>query len=405
MHLIALHCYYGLRSNYGHVARAWSVLIIALLSLTMIMASPAIASANYSAAVIDANSGQILITRQANKRRPPASLTKMMTALVAYDQLTLKEIVTVGNYKPQPDEQQLGLLEGEQILGNDLLKAALISSANDAAVALSDANGDRGQFLEEMNSRAKKIGLSNTHFKHPAGMDTAGQYTSALDMAFLGQQLMLNPDLANMVSMKDAWLLSSTKPHYITSTNHLLGGPTNGIKTGYTDQANFSVVSSTQQGKRHVITAVLGAPNSEKRFALASSLASRGLALIKPRQISSEGETLATIPVLYNNSVELHLKQSIVIWTASNAPVRGMLVNLPEKLEGPLSKGTRVGKVEFMMSGKKIAESPLFLANSISAPSAWQSIFFKMPLLPLLIILLISTIFYHNRRQKTNKKY
>lgn len=364
--------------------------LLALVCVAVFAAALAPAArADYRAVVLDGHSGEVLISKGAKKEHAPASLTKMMTALVAAEQSRRGELITVGNYRPRLDEQQLGLRRGEKITRDDLLKAALINSSNDAAVALADGSGSRARFLRRMNEKAKELGLSDSHFIHPAGMDRPGQQTTALDMARLGRQLMLDKELAAIVARPDAWLMSGRERRYITATNRLLGGPVDGIKTGYTNKAGFSIVTSSHKGKRWVVAAVLGADSSEERFAAADSLMERGLNKIKRRSLGRRGQFVATIAVAYNRPAQIKLARSASVWTASKAPVRERLVGLPESFEGPMAAGTRVGTIEYYLGREKRGQSPLVLANSLTEPSFLQKLLADLPLLPLAVVILL----------------
>lgn len=377
-------------------------LIFSLIALPLFLLLAVSADANYRFAVIDANSGQVLISRGAKERRAPASLTKMMTTLVASDQLGPSQSVTVGGYRPRPDEQQLGLRRGEQMNSNDLIKAALVNSANDAAVALADHGGNRSRFLSQMNQKAQKLGLVNTHFKHPAGMDTPGQYSSAIDMARLGQALMHNRRLARIVSQPEVWLNSGREPRHLLATNQLLGGPIDGIKTGYTNNAGFSIVTSGHRGRRWVIASVLGASSSEERFAAADHLISRGLDMIQKRTIARRGAIVASMPVAYNSPAQIKLAKSVSIWTASKEPVRQRLIGLPNQIQGPMAAGSQVGRVEYYLGNKKQGQSPLILANALDKPSFIKKLLSDVPLLPLAIVILVAgSVFFFLERSAT----
>lgn len=363
-------------------------LIIALLLTGL--AFPLSASASYRAVVIDGNSGDILIDKQSEKRHAPASLTKMMTALVAEDHFTSRQQIKVGSYRPRADEQQLGLRQGQRIAVSQLLRASLVNSANDAAVALADGSGNRSRFVKAMNRKAMEVGMKNTRFIHPAGMDQPGQYTSARDMARLGRVLMLNPELSRIVGKSSTYF----RGRQLLTTNKLLGGSVDGIKTGYTNRAKFSIVTSKHQGKRWVIAAVLGAKSSEERFLAADRLMDLGLAKINYRRIARRGQFVATMPVAYNNPAQIKLARSVSVWTASKEPLRQRLVGLPHNLQGPMAAGTRVGKVEYYLGKEKRGQSPLVLANSLSKPSFVERLLTDMPLLPLAIVMLLAGLVY-----------
>ena len=352
---------------------------ISLLSLCLL---PAVAEAGYKVSVIDGNSGEVLFSKNQHQRAAPASLTKMINALVAVEEIPQSGKVTVGNYRPSFDEQQLGLVAGEKISRDDLLRAALINSDNDAAVALADAGGQRSRYVGLMNKKAQELGLTDTHFVHPAGMDERGQKTTAKDMAFLGRALLEVPLLKKIVAQKEAWLMSGARSRHILTTNHLLGNFTDGIKTGYTDQAGWSVVVSRRRDHRFVIASVLGAESPGQRWALASRMLDRGMVKIKKQKLVRKNQIIADLPNPGGQPGQVRASGGLTVWSSRKQSPG--LISLPDNIIGPAPAGKTVGYLTFD-SNKKV---PLYLAQAVAAPTLLQ----KLPLLPLLIILMTASL-------------
>ncbi len=216
-----------------------------------------------SAIVIDLTTGQILYSHDANARRPMASITKIMTAILALETLPLDREVTVSARAAKVGEQSLGLKAGDHLTVEQLLYGALVHSGNDAAFALAEAaGGSMEAFVGEMNEKARELGLSNTHYINPDGLDARGHYSSARDLAMLARYAMQNAEFRKIVGTVNysITLPGQSNPIAFRNVNKLLGTVAwvTGIKTGSTDDAGFCLVASgTSQGKS-VISVVLG---------------------------------------------------------------------------------------------------------------------------------------------------
>jgi D-alanyl-D-alanine carboxypeptidase len=209
-----------------------------------------------AAVIYDVDAGQFLLERNAHQRRPPASLTKIATALVALRRLNLSQTVTVGD-EVQVEGMRIGLVPGDTLTVEALLYGTLLNSGNDAAAALAvAAAGSQERFVEEMNALAAELGLQDTHFVNPHGLDSAGHYSSAYDLALLANAALANPTFAAIVAAPakelDGWQFHTT--------NQLLGAypGVDGVKTGTTDDAGECLVASATRHGHRVLTVVLG---------------------------------------------------------------------------------------------------------------------------------------------------
>ncbi len=213
--------------------------------------------------VYDADSGAVLDGANIHERRAMASVTKIMTALVVRDQLDLDEQVRVSLLAADVGESEIGLVAGERWQVEDLLYGIMVRSGNDAAMALAEtAGGSVSGFADLMNAKAAEMGLEDSHFTNPHGLDNADHYTSAYDLAVMGAEYMRDPTLARMSRTRQVMFKAapSGAPRTFTNTNHLLGvyPGTAGIKTGYTGRAGLVLVSALQMPSRTVITVVMG---------------------------------------------------------------------------------------------------------------------------------------------------
>lgn len=215
---------------------------------------------------MDIDSEVVLLAKNENVSMLPASTVKMMTALVAEETYASDLPLEVKN--PMVIGQKMGLKTGEKIVVNNLLDGLLIYSANDAAEVLAqNYSAGRGAFVELMNKKATDLGLINTRFTNPSGVDENGQYTTAHDIAYLGLSLIKNSTISNIVSTKQKTVASADGliQHRLVSTNKLLGEVPGvlGIKTGWTEYARENLVTYVTRDNHRIIIAVLG---SSDRF-------------------------------------------------------------------------------------------------------------------------------------------
>ncbi|HEY7453327.1 MAG TPA: serine hydrolase, partial [Thermoleophilaceae bacterium] len=190
-----------------------------------------------AAIVVDAVDGTVLFAKRPDERRSIASTTKLMTALLALEQAAPDQVFTAPRYDAMPAESRINLREGERMTVEDLLEALLLESANDAAVALAEnISGSREAFVEEMNERAAELGLDDTSYANPIGLDEAGNYSTARDLATLATRLLRNRRFARIVDMPEADLETGSHPRVVANRNDLVERYpwVDGVKTGFT---------------------------------------------------------------------------------------------------------------------------------------------------------------------------
>ena len=242
-----------------------------------------------SAVLMDANSGVVLYERSPDAARPPASVTKILTALVILEHGQLADTVTVGSAAARTAGYRLGLRAGQRISLGDLLAAILIRSANDASVAAAEhVGGSLGGFVALMNEKAADIGMANSRFTNPHGLDEPFHYTTARDMATLTRVALDNPTFAEVVRTRQA-RVTIWKPgrqrlvpqaRIVQSHNRLLGQleGADGVKTGYTDSAGRCLVASASRGSSRMIAVLL---NDPRRWTDAAMLLEYGFGSIR----------------------------------------------------------------------------------------------------------------------------
>lgn len=219
-----------------------------------------------SSIAIDLDTGKILYEKNAHERRAIASITKLMTLLIILEENDLSEVVTVSNNAAGVEGSTMFLRSGEQILLENLVYGAIIHSANDSAYAMAEHNaGSIKAFVEKMNTKALELGLVNTHFANPAGLDNPQNYSSAYDVAKLGKYVYEDEFIKKAASIKELKVnsISGNYTHQLTSTNDLLDSYLNikGLKTGKTDIAGLCLISVAENNSQdEIITVVLGSP-------------------------------------------------------------------------------------------------------------------------------------------------
>ncbi len=264
------------------------------------------ASANtkYASIVIDADTGQVLRQRSADKKLYPASLTKMMTLYMAFDAIeqgrfTLDSSLAVSRTASNEPASKLGLRRGSTITMRDALQACATKSANDAATVLAEAlGGSKEQFAKMMTRKARELGMRQTTFKNPHGLTARGQKSTARDMAILGRRLF--SDFPEHYSMFERKRFKFGGRNY-RATNKLLGKyrGADGIKTGYTRASGYNLVASAERDGRRVIGVVFGGKSGASRNRHMRKILDEGFAKLpkQPALLIARSETLAVTPV------------------------------------------------------------------------------------------------------------
>jgi D-alanyl-D-alanine carboxypeptidase (penicillin-binding protein 5/6) len=307
-----------------------------------------------------------------SRRLPIASTTKLMTAYVALKSLPLRRRVPMAPYAAIPGESLLGVPAGARISVRDLLYGLILSSGNDAAHTLAVASaGSEPRFVRRMNLRASALGLIDTHYANPIGLDEAGNYSSARDLVALGRKLLRNAVFRRIADSTDAVLNSVRPPREIFTRNTLLlRAPwATGIKTGHTLGAGYVLVGSGRQKGVELVSAVLGAPSEVSRDLETLELLSYGFSLydrrrpVRPGQVLARAEIEAgdgTLPLLAGRGVAVGVRRG------QSVEVR---VRAPDEVEGPIRRGRRLGAALVEVDGRRVALVPLRAARFVAEPT------------------------------------
>lgn len=346
---------------------------------TSVPAAPAIDAEAYI--LIDYNSGKVLAESNADQRRDPASLTKMMTSYVigqaiksgkigANDMVTVGEDAWATGNPIFKGSSLMFLKPGDRVSVSQLTRGINLQSGNDACVAMADyVAGDQANFVNLMNTYVNKLGLQNTHFQTVHGLDAAGQYSSARDMALIGQALIRDVPEEYEIYKEKEFTFNNIRQ---TNRNGLLWDKSlavDGIKTGHTDAAGYNLVASAKDGDMRLISVVMGGKSSKGRDAESKKLLTYGFRFYETVKPLQAGVEFATAPVWFGDDSEIKL--GVVEDLYLTIP-RGRLKDLKAsyeltttEIEAPLKKGQQVGTISFQLDGKTIEQRPLAVLKDV----------------------------------------
>lgn len=330
-------------------------------------ATPSVDARAYE--VVNAATGEVLLTRNARTRLPMASITKLMTVLLALERAKLSDTVVVDPDAVGVTGSGVRLRAGERISVRDLVAAALIQSANDAAVALAAhvGRGDEDAFVALMNRKARQLGLRSTHFERADGLDVAGHVSTAHDVNRLGQVAMREPVIRELALTRSARIAGGRSLH---TWNDLLGRFPGliGVKTGHTSNAGWCQVAAARGSGFTIYATILGSPSRGERNADLAELLAFGLSRYRLAPVISPARTYATAALPYGRD-----PLRLVAVRPARRPVRlsrALMeqVVAPAAVSLPVRKGQRLGEVRVYDRGRLVATSPLVAARSVELP-------------------------------------
>jgi D-alanyl-D-alanine carboxypeptidase (penicillin-binding protein 5/6) len=365
-----------------------------------------------AAIVIEASTGQVAYQRNARERRSIASTTKLMTALVTLERADLDEIVRASNYRPAPIESQIGLRPGERMAVRDLIRGLLLASGNDAAMALAvGVAGNRTEFVRAMNEEARELGLGDTRFANPIGLDQEGNFSTASDLAQLAVALRRNPFARETMDRARITLQTGSRPRSIVNRNTLVRSvaAVNGVKTGHTQGAGYVLVGSASRNGITVVSVVMGEPSEALRNTDTLTLLRHGLASFRRATGLRRDAVLARVKLAHREErVEVLASQSVerVIRRGQRFSVE--VEGVPSEISGPLAQGTRVGTAVVRLGDQVTARVPLVTASAVAEATIGDRIrdATSGPILPLAIVLALvgSLMFMVLRRRAARRR-
>jgi D-alanyl-D-alanine carboxypeptidase (penicillin-binding protein 5/6) len=367
-------------------SRSLRAVLLVLLSLALVSPSAAAAQPARKGpprldarawVLIDARTGVALTGHAAARSLPIASATKLMTAHLALRELPFSRTVRMAPYSAIPGESLLGVPAGTRISVRDLLYSLILRSANDSAHTLADViGGTQSRFVAKMNGAAAALGLADTHYSNPIGLDDPGNYSSARDLATLARRLLANRRFARISDSSSALLGSLRPPLQIETRNTLLllAPWIDGVKTGHTLGAGYVEVGSGRRKGVRLISVVLGAPSESDRDDESLALLDYGFAQYRVRHPVPAGERLASPSIRYSGG-ELPLRPTHPITVGVR---RGQhlqtSVRAPGEVTGPIRRGQRLGKVTVTLDGRASGAAALLASRSISEASEFDKL-------------------------------
>ena len=311
-----------------------------------------------SAILIDASTGQILFEKNSHEKLAPASMTKIMSMLVIVESIEKgiihwDDMVTASSNASGMGGSQILLETGEQMKVEDMFKGVAVASGNDAVVALAEAvAGTTDEFVKMMNDKAKELGLKDTNFKNPHGLDDANHYSSAYDMAMIARELVKHEKVLTFTSIYEDYLRKGTsKEFWLVNTNKLVRfyNGVDGLKTGYTTEAGYCLTATAKKNDMRLISVVMGEESNGLRTSETSSLLDYGFAQYKSTELVKQGDVVTEVQIekAKNQNVSIITKDNASILSKKTEKMGDITYETKlDKIKAPVKKGDKVGTLK-----------------------------------------------------------
>lgn len=360
-----------------------SILLISLLiSLTIkpVMAQPQIDINSSSAILIDAGTGTVLFEKNSNEKMEPASITKIMTMIIASEALEsgkvkLTDVIKVSERAWQTGGSQVFLAPGEEQTLETLLKCIVIASANDASMAVAEYIGGSVEgFVKLMNDKAKQLGMNNTNFANPHGLSSPEHYTTAHDIALMSRELVKYPIFFKWSTIWVDYLEHTDKKRDATmlaNTNKLLGKyeGMDGLKTGFHEKAGHCFAGTAKRGDFRLISVVLKSEDSSQRFDDTAKLLDYGFGHYSSIRVVEKGMIQKNIPVEKGHIKDVNAiipeDVSLLVEKGKEEGI-STKIDVPDKLIAPLKKNQVVGTLTVEQNGKAVKQVNIVIAEDVA---------------------------------------
>ena len=334
-----------------------------------------------SAILMEVNSGKILYEQNADEQLPPASITKIMSLLLIMEaidsgKMSVEDVISASDHACSMGGSQIWLEPGETMTVDDLLKATVIASANDATVALGEqiAGSEEG-FVAMMNARAEQLGMTNTHFVNATGLDAEGHISSAHDVAIMSRELIKHDLIKNYSTVWMDTLRDGESE--LVNTNKLVRfyDGTTGLKTGTTSGAGYCLSATAERGGLELVAVVMSGDTSNDRFNGAKKMLDYGFANYEYATKTVELENNETkIQKGVQKTVKIKVAQdfgALLKKNESSAIVEEL--NLDQNITAPIKKGDKVGEVKFSLNNEVIGSVDVIAAQNVNKMSFWTA--------------------------------
>ena len=316
--------------------------------------------------VADGRDGRILAERRADEPRAIASITKMMTAYLALQDGALSKTYTVPPAATTIGESTAGLRPGRRVPGRDLIEGLMVPSANDAAETLAiGIEGSEAAFVRRMNRTAKQLGMLDTVYRAPYGLDAEGQESTAADQLVLARELMKDPSLRRIVRLRSAVI----DGRRLSAANTMLGvyAGADGVKTGHTGDAGWCLAATARRGGRRIYVIGLGAADRVTRDRDIARLLDWGFSQLRRVVAVREGTSGGRFALPYGGTVDARVAKTLRLTIRPGEQMR--LRYTLTSAKPPLDQGDQVGQVEVLVGSAVAATAPLVAARDVAAPS------------------------------------
>ena len=327
--------------------------------------------------LIESSTGEILFEKNKDEKVSIASLTKMMVQLIVLEKIedgSIKwsDTVTASANASGMGGTQIWLSTGEKMSVEDLFKGMSIVSANDATVALSEyVSGSEEEFVKLMNQKAKELGLNNTYFKNSTGLDEEGHYSSAFDLAMLAKELIKHEEIFRFSSKYEDYIRTNTPNKYwLVNTNKLLRfyEGADGLKTGFTDDALYTMAATAKKDNMRLIAIVLGEKEGKVRNTEAMELLNYGFDNYKVELLKLKDEVIDTIKIdkANKNEINVYMKDNLSILTKKiDKDIKyDYKININD-IKLPINNGDKVGTIDLISNNKVIKSNDLIVKDDL----------------------------------------
>lgn len=327
-----------------------------------------------SAILMDFSTGQIIYEKNPDERLPLASVTKIMTMLLAMEEIdsgrmSFDDIITASAHAKSYGGSTIFLEEGEQMSVRDIMKGVAVASGNDAAVALGEhISGTEDAFVVKMNQRAKELGMGNTNFVNCNGLDADGHYSTARDIALMSRELMKHSSIFEYTTI---WMDSLRNGEFtLSNTNKLVRfyeGCT-GLKTGSTGNAKFCISATAKRGNLHLIAVIMAAETSKQRQADASTLLNYGFGAYDVKTVVTAGDVAENVKIekSKNGSTNLVYESDYNILCKKDEECNIELKKEIKKIKAPANKGDNAGSLKIFVNGSQVHELNIVCAEDVT---------------------------------------
>ncbi|GAK12856.1 D-alanyl-D-alanine carboxypeptidase family protein [Geomicrobium sp. JCM 19039] len=337
-----------------------------------------------SAILIEADTGEVLMEKNADQALPPASMTKIMTMLLIMEaidegELEYEDMVSTSEKAASMGGSQVFLEVGEEMSVRDMLKAIAVASGNDASVAMAEhLAGTEEDFVEMMNDKAKELDLKNTTFHNTNGLPSSGHETSAYDLAKIARELLKHEEITTFTSIYEDYLRQGTEDEFwLVNTNRLIKfyEGMDGLKTGYTSESKYGLTATAKRDDMRLIAVVMGAETPQVRNNTITDLMNHGFSNYQVESLFDKGAAVTTVPVEKGtkNSVVGKLDNKISLLLKKNQESEEVEERIQmNDVKAPVAEGETIGEFQLVQNGEPVASSKIVAAESVDSASWWE---------------------------------